>query len=95
MEELASGFSLLEGPTVNREGHVYFSDVLGGGVYRWSPDGVQQVVPKRRGVGGIVLHEDGGLIVTGRDVLHVRDGESRTVLALDGVTGFNDLATGR
>jgi xylono-1,5-lactonase len=93
MEELASGFSLLEGPTVNREGDVYFSDVLGGGVYRWSPDGVEQVVPKRRGVGGIVLHEDGGLVVTGRDVLHVRDGESRTLLTLDGVTGFNDLAT--
>jgi gluconolactonase len=93
MEELASGFSLLEGPTVNREGDVYFSDVLGGGVYRWSPDGVEQVVPKRRGVGGIVLHEDGGVVVTGRDVLHVRDGESRTLLTLDGVTGFNDLAT--
>jgi sugar lactone lactonase YvrE len=93
MEELASGFSLLEGPTINREGDVYFSDVIRGGVYRWSPDGVEQVVPKRRGVGGIVLHEDGGVIVTGRDVLHVKDGQSRTLLALDGVTGFNDLAT--
>jgi gluconolactonase len=44
-------------------------------------------------VGGIVLHECGGVIVTGRDVLHVRDGESRVLLSLDGVTGFNDLAT--
>jgi sugar lactone lactonase YvrE len=93
MEELVSGFSLLEGPTVDAKGGVYFSDVLAGGVYRWSPDGVEQVVPKRRGVGGIVLHEDGGVIVTGRDVLHVRNGGSRTLLALDGVTGFNDLAT--
>jgi sugar lactone lactonase YvrE len=93
MEELVSGFSLLEGPTVDPNGGVYFSDVLTGGVYRWSPDGVEQVVPKRRGVGGIVLHEDGGVIVTGRDVLHVRPGGSRTLLALDGVTGFNDLAT--
>jgi sugar lactone lactonase YvrE len=94
MEELVSGFSLLEGPTVEAEGGVYFSDVLNGGVYRWSPAGVEQVVPKRRGVGGIVLHRDGGVIVTGRDVLHVRDGGSRTLLSLDGVTGFNDLATG-
>ncbi|MGH2980119.1 MAG: SMP-30/gluconolactonase/LRE family protein [Solirubrobacterales bacterium] len=93
MEELASGYSLLEGPTVDGRGGVYFSDVLQGGVYRWSPDGVEQVVPKRRGVGGIVLHGDGGVIVTGRDVLHVRDGESRVLLTLDGVTGFNDLAT--
>ena len=93
MEELAAGYTLLEGPTIDGESGVYFSDVIQGGVYRWSPGGVEQVVPKRRGVGGIVLHEDGGVIVTGRDVLHVRDGESRTLLALDGVTGFNDLAT--
>jgi gluconolactonase len=95
VEELASGFSLLEGPTINPKGEVYFSDVIGGGVYRWSPEGVEQVVPKRRGVGGIVLHEDGGVVVTGRDVLHVTNGESRTLLSLDGVTGFNDLATAR
>jgi sugar lactone lactonase YvrE len=93
MEELASGYALLEGPTVDPSGGVYFSDVIQGGVYRWSPDGVEQIVPKRRGVGGIVLHEDGGVIVTGRDVLHVHGGESRVLLALDGVTGFNDLAT--
>jgi gluconolactonase len=93
VDELASGYSLLEGPTIDGAGGVYFSDVIAGGVYRWAPEGVEQVVPKRRGVGGIVLHEDGGVIVTGRDVLHVRDGESRVLLALDGVTGFNDLAT--
>jgi sugar lactone lactonase YvrE len=93
MEELVSGRGLLEGPTVDGEGGVYFSDVMGGGVHRWSPGGVEQVVPKRRGVGGIVLHADGGLIVTGRDVSHVREGKSRVLLALDGVAGFNDLAT--
>jgi xylono-1,5-lactonase len=94
MEELASGHGLLEGPTVDSSGGVYFSDVIQGGVYCWSPTGVEQVVPKRRGVGGIVLHEDGGVIVTGRDVLHVQDAKSRVLLSLDGVTGFNDLATG-
>jgi xylono-1,5-lactonase len=93
MEELATGFGLLEGPTVDPSGAMYFSDVIGGGVYRWSPAGVEQVVPKRRGVGGIVLHADGGVIVTGRDVLRVRGGESRVVLSLDGVTGFNDIGT--
>jgi gluconolactonase len=93
MEELVSRPGLLEGPTVDGQGGLYFSDVIQGGVYRWSPDGVEQIVPKRRGVGGIVLHEDGGVIVTGRDVQHVRDGESRPLLSLDGVAGFNDLAT--
>ena len=93
MEELATGFGLLEGPTVDGAEGIYFSDVLQGGVYRWSPAGVEQVVPKRRGVGGIVLHEDGGLVVTGRDVAHIRDGDTRVLLDVDGVTGFNDLGT--
>jgi D-xylonolactonase len=93
MQVLASGYGLLEGPTVDLAGGVYFSDVIAGGVYRWSPEGVQQVVPKRRGVGGIVLHEDSGLVVTGRDVAHIRDGDTRVLLDVDGVTGFNDLGT--
>jgi sugar lactone lactonase YvrE len=95
MDTLASGYGLLEAPCVDPEGGVYFSDVLGGGVHRWSPDGaVEVVIPKRRGIGGMCLHADGGLVVSGRDVVHVRDGESRTLLALDGVTGFNDMAPG-
>jgi gluconolactonase len=93
MEELVFTQGLLEGPTVDGEGGVYFSNVLAGGVHRWSPGGVEEVVPKRRGVGGIVLHADGGLVVTGRDVQHVGEGESRVLLSLEGVTGFNDLAT--
>ena len=95
MEVLASGYGLLEAPCVDDDGSVYFSDVLGGGVHRWAPGGdVETVIPKRRGVGGMCLHADGGLVVSGRDVVHVRDGESRTLLELEGVTGFNDLAPG-
>jgi sugar lactone lactonase YvrE len=66
--------------------------VLGGGVYRRDPDGeIATVVPKRRGVGGIVLHADGGVVVSGRNIVHVRDGENRTLLAVDGVPGWNDI----
>src|SRR5688500_5950341 len=93
MEELVSMAGLLEGPTVDSAGGVFFSDVLQGGVYRWSPSGLEEVVPKRRGIGGIVLHEDGGLLVTGRDVTHMRNGDKRVLLDVDGVTGFNDLGT--
>jgi sugar lactone lactonase YvrE len=93
VEALAWGYGLVEGPSFARDGSVYFSDVLGGGVHRWSPGGeVETVLPKRRGIGGIVLHADGGLVVSGRDVAHVKDGETRTLLALEGVTGFNDMA---
>jgi gluconolactonase len=92
VETLASGYGLVEGPTVDGDGNLYFSDVLGGGVYRRDPDGeITTVVPKRRGVGGITLHADGGIVVSGRDIVHVRDGENRTIFKDDGVPGWNDI----
>jgi xylono-1,5-lactonase len=92
VETLASGFGLVEGPTVDADGNLYFSDVLGGGVYRRDPDGyITTVVPKRRGVGGIALHADGGVVVSGRDIVHVRAGETRKLFAVDGVLGWNDI----
>ena len=103
METLAHGYGLAEAPVWvppehdladGTAGALVFSDVLGGGVHRWSPaSGVTTVIPKRRGVGGLALHADGGLVATGRDLQHVRNGEIRTLLTLDGVTGFNDMTT--
>ena len=95
VEALASGYGLVEGPCVDGAGGLYFSDVTGGGVYRLTPDGtVETVVPRRRGVGGIALHADGGIVISGRDICHVRDGTSRILFERpDGVGGFNDLAT--
>jgi sugar lactone lactonase YvrE len=94
IETLASGYGLIEGPTVDAEGNLYYSDVLGGGVYRRDPDGeITTVVPKRRGVGGIVLHADGGVVVSGRDIVHVRDGENRTMFSIEGLPGWNDICT--
>ena len=91
MELLAFGYGLVEGPRVDDDGNLYFSDVHGGGVRRRAPDGtIEVVVPKRRGVGGIALHADGGIVVSGRDICHVRDGQSRTVFAPD-APGLNDL----
>jgi gluconolactonase len=67
---------------------------VNGGVYRRSPDGgITTVVPKRRGVGGIALHADGGLVISGRNVCHVKGGVTRVLFARDGVPGFNDLFT--
>jgi xylono-1,5-lactonase len=94
METLASGYGLVEAPTVDDAGNLLFSDVLGGGVYRRATDGaIDTVVPKRRGVGGLALHVDGGVVVSGRDLVHVRDGETRVVYRIDGVAGWNDLCT--
>ncbi|MGH7856883.1 MAG: SMP-30/gluconolactonase/LRE family protein, partial [Candidatus Binatia bacterium] len=94
MEELTSGYGLVEAPRVDASDNLYFSDVLGGGVYRRSPDGtIDTVVPKRRGVGGLLLHADGGVVVSGRNVAHVRNGETRVLLEVNGVLGFNDMTS--
>src|SRR5215216_1448771 len=94
LETLAFGYGLIEGPRADAAGHLYFSDVPNGGVYRRSPDGtIATVVPKRRGVGGIALHADGGIVVSGRNIAHVRDVHTRLLYAPEDVPGFNDLFT--
>jgi gluconolactonase len=91
---LASGYQLAEAPTIDTDGTFLFSDVLGGGVHRLAADGrVTTVIPKRRGVGGLAVHAEGGLVCSGRDLVHVRDGDSRTILHVDGVAGWNDIGT--
>jgi D-xylonolactonase len=93
-ELLASGYGLVEGPTVDARGNLFFSDVLGGGVYGLDSSGeVTTVVPKRRGVGGIALHADGGVVVSGRDVSHVHNGQTRVLYRIEGLPGWNDLCT--
>jgi gluconolactonase len=92
-ERLSEGHGLVEGPRGMADGGVLFSDVTGGGVYRWTPDDtVETVVSRRRGVGGLVPHADGGVVVAGRDLAHVApDGTTRTLLAPEGSTGINDV----
>ncbi len=91
IETLCWGYGLLEGPRVDAENNLFFSDVPNGGVYCRRPDGtVEVVIPKRRGVGGIALHADGGVVVSGRDISHVHNGVSRQLATFDAV-GTNDL----
>lgn len=93
-ETLASGYGLIEGPRVDADNNLFFSDVTNGGVYRRSPDGEITIsVPKRRGVGGIAIHADGGLVISGRNICHVQDGATRILFERDDVGGFNDLFT--
>lgn len=94
METLAFGYGLIEGPRVDAAGNLYFSDVPNGGVYCRAPGGeITTVIPKRRGVGGIALHADGGIVVSGRNVCHVRDGETRVLFGRDDIPGWNDIFT--
>jgi sugar lactone lactonase YvrE len=93
VERIASGYQLAEAPVATLNGGVVFSDVIGGGVYEWSPDGaeVTTVIPKRRGVGGMARHADGGLVVSGRDLSHVHEGSSRVLFADATIGGINDI----
>jgi gluconolactonase len=94
LETIAWGYGLAEAPRVDAEGNLWFSDVVGGGVYRRLPDGaVETVIPKRRGVGGLLLHADGGVVLSGKEVIHVGATETRVVLRVDGALGFNDMTT--
>jgi len=94
VETLAFGYGLLEGPRPDPAGGLYFSDVTKGGIYRRDADGtISVVVPKRRGVGGILLHADGGIVISGRNLCHVRDGQTRMLFERDDIPGFNDICT--
>src|SRR5262245_52062825 len=99
MQELATGYGLIEGPVWDPAKGLYFSDVLGGGIYLLDRrDNVSLAVPKRRGVGGMALHADGGLVVGGRDIVHVSlaDHGMKVLVdqkAADNAAGFNDLTT--
>ncbi len=92
MRKLVDGLQLPEALRAHGRA-LYFSDAAAGGVYRWTEQGVETVVPKRRGVGGLVLHAEGGIVITGRTLIHVRDGETRELFAAEGAFGLNDLTT--
>ncbi len=99
MEKLASGYGLIEGPVWDPARGLIFSDVHHGGVYCLRTSGeIETVVEHRRGIGGMALHADGGLIVSGRNIAYKGPARAETVVLLDrdadlGIIGFNDLTT--
>jgi xylono-1,5-lactonase len=83
IETLAYGYGLAEGPRVG-DGGLYFCDSGEGGVFHVDEDGkVAEILPVGRLVGGIALHAEGGIVVSSRDVIHVRDGVERQVFSAD------------
>ena len=99
MEELATGFGLVEGPTWINDKGLLFSDVIKGGVYLLDHlNNVLPIVEHRRGIGGIAIHQENGLIVGGRNIAYKSfTGDTTTILLSNDVTedalGFNDLTT--
>ena len=97
MEKLTQGYGLIEGPVWDPDRGLLFSDVLFGGVFRLDAGGdVSPVFEYRRGIGGMALHADGGLIVSGRNISCKPFDGGATVMVLDrdeaaGNVGYNDL----
>ena len=98
-ELLCEGYGLIEGPVWGPDRGLLFSDVLQGGVFCVDAAGeVTTVFEHRRGIGGMSLHESGGLVVSGRNIAFkpFDGGDSITVLDHDpdnGLVGFNDITT--
>jgi sugar lactone lactonase YvrE len=95
---LFEGRGVLEAPTWDAAGGVYFTNVTVGGVHRLdlASGTTKEVSPHRKGIGGLALTVAGDLVVSGRNVAVKRaGGETDVVLAGDGlghtITGFNDL----
>jgi xylono-1,5-lactonase len=101
MQQMATGYALIEGPVWDPGHGLYFSDVINGGVHLLNRAGkASLVVPRRRGIGGMARHVAGGLVVGGRDIafVHLPDGKMHPLLSLGAIaeaTGFNDLTTDR
>ena len=86
---------LLEGPRFGAGGEMIYSDVIGGGVFACPPEGEpRELLPKRRGIGGIVPHVDGGWVISGKTLLHLApDGGQRELFAGEQACGYNDLGS--
>lgn len=99
MEKLCEGYGLIEGPLWVSGKGLLFSDVLSGGVYCVDDDGnVSNIFEHRRGIGGMSLHEAGGLVVSGRNISYKPFDGGATITIMDrdeenGLVGFNDITT--
>lgn len=91
--------SFLEGPSFDRDGNLYVTDIPYGRIFRISPSGDWDLVCQYDGwPNGLKIHRDGRIFITdykrGIMVLDARSGEIRPYLESAGSEGFkgvNDL----
>ena len=88
--------TLLEGPRFGADGALVYTDVIAGGLFSCSAEGeVSELLPGRRGIGGVVAHADGGWVISGRSLVHVAaDGSQRELLSDPEAPGYNDISSG-
>lgn len=100
LERISTGHGLLEGPIWHPDRGLIVADAIVGGAWAFKPGAAPAlVVAHRRGIGGMALHDNGGLVIGGRNIAVKRFPEAHddaTVVLLEndpaaGVLGFNDL----
>ena len=98
LELVMPGFGLLEAARWYDRSGLLFSDMTAGGVFAFPPGADEPVVAvrHRKGIGGLVAHADGGLVLAGRNVAHKRPcrPEEPTTVLLETAGDeqfFNDL----
>lgn len=74
LERIAGGYGLLEAARWYPDTGLVFSDMTRGGVYTLSSGAADpaELIPHRKGIGGLVRHADGGFVLAGRSVAHKR-----------------------
>jgi xylono-1,5-lactonase len=66
IQTLASGFGLIEGPRVDGQDRLYFTDHATESVRRLNPDGqLETLVAGRKSIGGLAFCESGKLLMSG------------------------------
>lgn len=102
LETISTGHGLLEGPLWDSKLGFIVADATVGGVWRISQGkSPEVVVAHRRGIGGLALHENGSVVIGGRNVAlkwPAGEGKEDTIVLLDSnpaddIVGFNDFTT--
>lgn len=96
LSAISEGHSLAEAPRIARDRSILFSDVIAGGIRRVAADheSESELIPAKRGIGGMLLHDDGGLVVSGRALQYVSpNGEWSEIFKPQGSVGINDIGS--
>jgi len=63
VKKLADGFKFTEGPAVDKQGNVYFSDIPNSKIHKWSIDGKMSLHRKETGrANGLFFDDEGNLL---------------------------------
>ena len=94
VELLAEGYILIEGPRVDANNTLWYTDVRIGGIFCRSPSGeIKHYIKEREWIGGLAFNADGRIVASGHGglILFEPRTEKQEVL-LDKVEGVANLA---